>query len=100
MKKNIKSLKKCKVCGNEDLTKVLTLQEQFGVHAITPIDGVSVQPIHYPVLEYPSKIKTFNFDKTELVEGTLMGIKGQYLLLDTGVINIRKFTSYQVAFTA
>ncbi len=79
---------------------ILTLQEQFGVHAITPIDGVSVQPIHYPVLEYPSKIKTFNFDKTELVEGTLMGIKGQYLLLDTGVINIRKFTSYQVAFTA
>ena len=79
---------------------ILTLQEQFGVHAITPIDGVSVQPIHYPVLEYPSKIKTFNFDKTELVERTLMGIKGQYLLLDTGVINIRKFTSYQVAFTA
>ena len=29
MKKNIKSLKKCKVCGNEDLTKVLTLQEQY-----------------------------------------------------------------------
>ena len=26
----------------------------------------------------------------------LLGIKGQYLLLDSGVINIRKFTGYQV----
>ncbi|WP_026958195.1 DUF2797 domain-containing protein [Aliagarivorans taiwanensis] len=52
--------------------------------------------IDYPVLEYPSKITSFNLDKAPLVEGTLMGIKGQYLLLDTGVINIRKFSSYQV----
>ncbi|MBB3104733.1 hypothetical protein FHR87_003159 [Azomonas macrocytogenes] len=30
------------------------------------------------------------------MEGSLLGIKGQYLLLDTGVINIRKYTGYQV----
>jgi hypothetical protein len=30
------------------------------------------------------------------VSGVLHGIKGQYLLLDTGVINIRKFTGYEV----
>ena len=29
-----------------------------------------------------------------------MGIKGQYLLLDTGVINIRKFGGYEVEFEA
>jgi hypothetical protein len=29
MKQNIKSLKKCKVCSNTNLTKVLTLQEQY-----------------------------------------------------------------------
>ncbi|TNE94639.1 MAG: DUF2797 domain-containing protein, partial [Gammaproteobacteria bacterium] len=28
----------------------------------------------------------------------LEGIKGQYLILDTGVINIRKFTGYEVRF--
>ena len=55
-----------------------------------------VLSINYPVLEFPSKIKSHNFDKNPLVEGTLMGIKGQYLLFDTGVINIRKFTSYDV----
>jgi len=54
--------------------------------------------IHYPVLEFPTKIKSHNFDKNPLVEGTLLGIKGQYLIFDTGVINIRKFTSYHVTF--
>jgi hypothetical protein len=28
----------------------------------------------------------------------LQGVKGQYLLLDTGVINIRKFSGYEVEF--
>lgn len=52
--------------------------------------------IEYPVLEYPEKVKSLNFDKTPEVSGTLMGIKGQYLLLDSGVINLRKFGGYQI----
>jgi hypothetical protein len=52
------------------------------------------------VLEYPEKVKSFNFDKTPAVEGVLMGIKGQYLILDNGVLNIRKFTSYNLQFDA
>ena len=59
-----------------------------------------VTGIRYPVLEFPEKIKSHNFDKHPVVEGTLMGIKGQYLIFDTGVINIRKFTSYEVRATA
>jgi hypothetical protein len=55
-----------------------------------------VTSIRYPVLEFPEKIKSHNFDKQPIVEGTLMGIKGQYLMFDTGVINIRKFASYEV----
>jgi hypothetical protein len=55
-----------------------------------------VTNIRYPVLAFPEKIKSHNFDKHPVVEGTLMGIKGQYLIFDTGVINIRKFTSYEV----
>jgi hypothetical protein len=34
------------------------------------------------------------------VSGVLQGVKGQYLILDTGVINIRKYTGYQVRFCA
>ncbi len=52
--------------------------------------------IHYPVSQYPSKITSLNFDKTPNIEGVLQGIKGQYLLLDTGVLNIRKFGSYNI----
>ena len=55
-----------------------------------------VTRIRYPVLEFPEKIKQHNFDKQPIVDGTLMGIKGQYLIFDTGVINIRKFGSYEV----
>jgi hypothetical protein len=55
-----------------------------------------ITSIRYPVLEFPRTIKSHNFDKNPVVEGTLMGIKGQYLIFDTGVINIRKFSSYEV----
>jgi len=55
-----------------------------------------VVSIRYPVLEFPKTIKSHNFDKSPLVEGTLLGIKGQYLMFDTGVINVRKFTSYEI----
>lgn len=51
----------------------------------------------YPVIQYPVKVSSHDFDKNALVSGRLMGIKGQYLMLDTGVINLRKFTSYEVS---
>jgi hypothetical protein len=71
---------------------------------IFPVEAIVAQScdvisIRYPVLEFPEKIKSHNFDKNPIVEGTLMGIKGQYLIFDTGVINIRKFTSYEVRIT-
>jgi uncharacterized protein DUF2797 len=74
------------------------LVERFGLQAIQQIDGVETVEIEYPVIEFPVKVTSLNLDKNPLVEGTLMGIKGQYLMLDTGVINIRKYTAYQVDF--
>ena len=55
--------------------------------------------IEYPVRQYPSKITSLSFDKTPIIESVLQGIKGQYLLLDTGVLNIRKFGSYHLVLT-
>jgi len=55
--------------------------------------------INYPVLEFPKKVKSIGFDKQLIIEGQLLGIKGQYLLLDDNrVINIRKHTGYYVDF--
>jgi len=59
-----------------------------------------ITTIKYPVLEYPTKVTSLGFDKKPIVEGTLLGIKGQYLILDTGVINMRKHQGYEIEFTA
>lgn len=75
------------------------LKDRFGLEALQPLENVATLGINYPVLEYPSKITGFNLDKNPLVEGLLLGIKGQYLILDAGVINIRKHTAYQVDVT-
>ncbi|KTC22851.1 MULTISPECIES: DUF2797 domain-containing protein [Pseudomonas] len=73
------------------------LQDRFGLQAIQPLTDVEPIEIRYPVEAYPSKIVSFNLDKNPVAEGTLLGIKGQYLIFDTGVINIRKYTAYQLA---
>ena len=52
------------------------------------------------MLEYPTKVTSHNLDKNPRVEGTLMGIKGQYLIFDTGVINLRKYTGYEMSLAA
>ena len=76
------------------------LQQRFGVQAIALLDDQPIVDLNYPVLEYPLKVVSLNLDKQAQVAGTLLGIKGQYLILDVGVINIRKFTSYHVDFLA
>jgi len=58
-----------------------------------PTDAVLTE-ITYPVMAYPEKIRSVDLDKTGAIEGTLIGIKGQYLLFDTGVVNIRKYGGY------
>ncbi|KNX78768.1 DUF2797 domain-containing protein [Pseudomonas sp. BW16M2] len=76
---------------------IRALQERFGLQAIQPLPDAEVVQMRYPVEAYPKKIVSFNLDKDPVVEGTLLGIKGQYLIFDTGVINIRKYTAYQLA---
>ena len=72
------------------------MTEQYGFHALSLIKGIEPTDITYPVHGYPEKISSFNFDKDPVVEGTLLGIKGQYMMFDTGVINIRRFGGYEL----
>lgn len=71
--------------------------QKFGADSYKFSDE-NVVNIDYPVSAYPEKVKSLNFDKTADIEGVLQGIKGQYLILDCGVLNIRKFGGYQVSF--
>lgn len=72
------------------------ISERFGAEALQLLSDADPVEIRYPVLQYPTKVKSFNLDKDPVITGVLQGIKGQYLLLDTGVINIRKFAGYEV----
>lgn len=85
-------------------SRITALQERFGIQAIQSLTDVksedtdqsAVLHINYPVIEYPVKVISRSFDKEPLIEGMLLGIKGQYLIFDNGVVNIRKHTAYQV----
>lgn len=76
------------------------LEQEFGLQALQRLYDETTTQIHFPVTRFPEKVKSFNLDKAPVVEGELQGIKGQYLILDTGVINIRKYTGYNVQFSA
>lgn len=73
------------------------LRQSHGADALREVDEPGLS-LSYPVQVWPQKVKTHNLDKTPSVSGVLQGVKGQYLILDTGVINIRKYTAYEVRF--
>jgi hypothetical protein len=76
------------------------LRERFGLQAIQAADDATPFAIDYPVTEYPAKVKSLALEKLGEVEGELLGIKGQYLILSSGVINIRKYTAHEVEVLA
>jgi hypothetical protein len=73
------------------------LGQEHGIHAIIELPDAPEIHISYPVLEYPARVSSFNLDKTPSIGGTLLGIKGQYLMFDSGVINMRKYGGYQLS---
>ena len=79
-------------------TELADICQKFPPAAIELLSDEQVVNIQFPINHYPDKLKSFNFDKDPDVSGVLQGIKGQYLLLDTGVLNIRKFTGYELEF--
>jgi hypothetical protein len=77
-------------------SEIEELTEKFGFFAISILTGIETVSITYPIIEAPEKITSLNFDKQAEIEGVLLGIKGQYLLFDTGVINLRRFSGYNI----
>lgn len=50
----------------------------------------------YPVEKYPTKITSLNFKKHPNIEGKLIGIRGQYLLLEGGLVfNVRSHEGFR-----
>lgn len=56
-----------------------------------------VYTFNFPVEKYPEKVSALSLDKKPVIEGELQGIKGQYLILECGVFNVRKHQGYKVS---
>ncbi|MGO0063145.1 DUF2797 domain-containing protein [Brevibacillus fluminis] len=69
--------------------------EQFKPFQLNENEWVDIT---YPILETLDKINSMSLDKTETIQGKLLGAKAQYLILSTGVFQTRKHAGYQVAF--
>ncbi len=74
---------------------LLELKDELKAFDYTPINEEVVK-INYPVQMYPEKVTSFNLDKVPEINGRLIGIKGQYLIFDTGVLNVRSHTGYEI----
>ena len=76
----------------------IDLAELKNTHADLDWEQLDEPPVslNYPVYQYPEKVNSLNFAQTASISGTLNGIKGQYLIFDHGVINIRKFSGYEI----
>lgn len=93
---------------NEIDSTIDLVEEKWNLHDQLPSDltqffteNDEVINLNYPVIEFPSKVKSLSFDKTPSIRGKLMGIKGQYLLFESGeVLNIRKHTGYYIQLSS
>lgn len=92
------------ICGeNIDLTdeKWQVCEELPSDLAQYWLENDDILTFNYPVLNYPSKVQSTNFDKEPLMKGTLSGIRGQYVYLDEQrVLNLRRHTGYEIEFKA
>jgi len=75
------------------------LCNRLGYDDVEVLDEEEPRSFEYPVLTYPDKIRSLSLDKNPKIEGRLMGVKGQYLIFDKGVINIRRHSGYEVEVT-
>ncbi len=79
---------------------VVSRLEDWGIKGVlSPLERLE-HHFEYPVLKWPEKVSSLNLDKNPVAGGILNGIKGQYLIFDTGVINLRKYSGYQVEVAA
>jgi hypothetical protein len=62
------------------------------------IPDPEIVPLTYPSLSTLEKITPLSLDKQATISGKLIGVKAQYLILDTGVFQVRKHAGYKVAF--
>lgn len=78
---------------------VAEISKKFGINSCEILKEPAMQ-FNYPVEQYPTKINSYNLDKQSIFCDVLLGIKGQYLIFENGVINIRKYGAYEITLNS
>lgn len=84
---------------------LITYRDQLKVYIPEEVKDYFIEnntetELNFPVLEYPTKLKSLNLEKTPEYTGVLKGIKGQYLIFeDSTVFNVRNNEGYVVQLT-
>ncbi len=76
-------------------TELKALTDFYG-NEIEVLNNEKTVELNYPIQTAPLKVSALNFDKTPHISGILHGIKGQYLIFEKGVLNVRKFGGYEI----
>jgi hypothetical protein len=88
-----------------DFVPVDLIKEKASLKYIIPkevqefydINDNNLYQMNFPVLEYPKKVTSTNLDKSPTISGKLVGIKGQYLIFEGGLVfNVRSSEGFVV----
>ncbi len=74
----------------------IACEQRIKISDFEMVASPKIYTFNYPVKRYPKTIRAHNLDKTPKIQGLLQGIKGQYLIFDNGVLNIRKYGGYEI----
>jgi hypothetical protein len=86
--------------GSPEPVDLVMMKDELSVHVPDELKQYissdnTVTEIKYPVTKYPNKVKSVKLERTPNIVGVLLGIKGQYLLLDEDrVFNIRSHEGF------
>jgi hypothetical protein len=75
--------------------QVVARLRAWGVAGVLPPPERGLRQFRYPVRRWPDRVVSLDPGRQPVIDGLLEGVKGQYLLLDCGVLNVRKFGGYR-----
>ncbi len=79
--------------------QVVTQLETWAVGGILAAEQRRLRRFRYPVHSWPRAAVSLDLGRQPVVSGVLRGIKGQYLLFDSGAINLRKHGGFRVVLS-
>ncbi len=65
-----------------------------------PLDHEGPRTFRYPVARWPVRVRSLDLTRVPEIAGTLEGVKGQYLMLSCGVLNVRRHAGFEVSVRA